>query len=133
MYRGTAKRTPGHIHKHQKTRAMIEKIIAFIVRLLPQDKLLHIFAGQLIAALFLGLFFALHLPVWIACVLAFLFAAGAGIGKEFYDKKHRGHSVEWQDAVATAVGGLIAVLYAAYWIWCGGGYLCDKFTYYAVD
>ena len=112
---------------------MIEKIIAFIVRLLPQDKLLHIFAGQLIAALFLGLFFALHLPVWLACVLAFLCAAGAGIGKEFYDKKHRGHSVEWQDAVATAVGGLIAVLFAAYWIWCGGGYLCDKFTYYAVD
>lgn len=102
---------------------MIEKIIAFIVRLLPQDKLLHIFAGQLIAALFLGLFFALHLPVWLACVLAFLFAAGSGIGKEFYDKKHEGHSVEWQDAVATAVGGLIAVLYAAYWIWCGGGYL----------
>ena len=112
---------------------MIEKIIAFIVRLLPQDKLLHIFAGQLIAALFLGLFFALHLPVWLACVLAFLCATGAGIGKEFYDKKHRGHSVEWQDAVATAFGGLIAVLFAAFWIWCGGGYLCDKFTYYAID
>ena len=112
---------------------MIEKIIKWVVSHFPQDKLLHIFAGAVIAALFLGLFLALHVPVKFAGLLAFLVSAAAGIGKEFYDKKHRGHSVEWQDAAATALGGLIAVLFAAFWLWCGGGYLCDKYVFYAVD
>lgn len=133
MYRGSVDWAPGTSKNTQKKRAMIEKIIKWVVSHLPQDKLLHLFAGQLIAALFLGLFLALHLAPWLAGLLAFLVSAGAGIGKEFYDKKHRGHSVEWKDAVATAVGGLIAVLFAAFWLWCGGGYLCDKYTFYAVD
>lgn len=106
---------------------MIEKFIKWVVSHLPQDKLLHLFAGQLIAALFLGLFLAIHAAPWLAGLLAFLASAGAGIGKEFYDKKHRGHSVEWKDAVATALGGLVAVLFAAFWLWCGG------YTYYGVD
>jgi len=112
---------------------MIEKIIRKIVALLPQDKLLHLCGGAVIAGLFLGLFLALHLAPWLAGLLAFLASVAAGIGKEFYDKKHRGHSVEWKDALATAVGGLIAVLFGAFWLWCGGGYLCDKYTFYNVD
>ncbi len=109
---------------------MIEKIIKWIVSHFQQDKLLHFFAGQLIATLFLGLFLAIRAPFWLAGLLAFLVAVGVGIAKEFYDKKHRGHSVEWKDAVATALGGLVAVLYALYWLWCAGGYITTFEDYY---
>ncbi len=115
---------------------MIEKIIKWIVSHLPQDKLLHICGGAVISGLFLGLFLALKLPFrgffnW-AGGLAFLVAVAAGIGKEIYDSKHRGHSVEWKDAVATALGGLIAVLYAEYIVWCGGGYLTTFADFYGL-
>lgn len=64
----------------------LKKIWRFIVSI-PQDKLLHDYAGALIALFGFVLSF-IFLPFWWALFVGDTFAFAALIGKEVYDKLH---------------------------------------------
>jgi hypothetical protein len=83
---------------------ILKKIWRWIVSI-PQDKLLHDYAGELISMYFFA--FLIFLGFWKALLIADLVAACALVGKEVYDYFHPdGHSVEWKDVVF----GLFGVL-----------------------
>ena len=72
------------------------------------DKYLHFICGLIIAQVVAQLL-SHWLAWWIISTLGFLAAVMAGIAKEYYDKKH-GELPERQDALATALGGLLGIL-----------------------
>lgn len=81
----------------------LKKIWAWIISI-PQDKLLHYNAIDLVASFSFAIFF-LFLAYWPAFGWANLVAAVFAIGKEVYDAFHPdGHSVEWKDLVADFAG-----------------------------
>lgn len=68
--------------------------------MLNQDKLFHLLAGALVVLLAVLVGHGrLGLP---ACILA-------GIGKELWDRNRPNHTADWNDAISTFVGGLLAV------------------------
>lgn len=86
---------------------LLKKIWAWIVSI-PQDKLLHDYAGALIT-LYSFVILWLLLPFWPAAILANVTALLALIGKEVYDYlKPEGHSVEAAD-IAYGVFGMAKV------------------------
>lgn len=73
----------------------LKKIWRFIVSI-PQDKLLHDYAGELLAMYFFAIL--IFLGFWRALGISNLVAICGLIGKEVYDYFHPdGHSVEWKD------------------------------------
>ena len=94
---------------------IFKKIWNWIVSI-PQDKLLHDYAGALIDLYGFAIFFKLLIwctvakPFWWAFLAGNVIALGALIGKEIYDAKHRedGHSVEWKD-ILYGVFGMVKV------------------------
>ena len=68
---------------------------------IAKDKIYHIIAGAIISVVF-GLIF----PLWVAwfAVLA------AGLGKEIYDSKIKGHYFDSMDVVDTVAGGSVGML-----------------------
>jgi len=77
---------------------MIRKIWNWIVHI-PQDKLLHDYAGALICLFVFAVAFR-FCPVWLCFVLADIVTIAALAGKELYDYVHPdGHSVELMDFV----------------------------------
>lgn len=69
---------------------------------MPTDKLLHFLAGAVIG------FSATEMLNWIAGILSVILAA---IGKEVYDKYHPNHTVDIYDAIATVLGGILAIIW----------------------
>ena len=70
--------------------------------MIPIDKILHFFAGYAIADL------AYHLhPDFGGWII--LFAVGAGLAKELYDKYIKKSVFDWKDLVVTILGGFGAV------------------------
>lgn len=74
---------------------------------IPKDKLLHAAAGAAISVL-IGL--VTQTP-WLGAMAALV----AAIGKEWYDRNHRGHTVDVADAAVTigagaAAAGVLTVL-----------------------
>lgn len=63
---------------------------------IPQDKLLHDYAGALICLFVFAVLFRL-LPIWACFIVADIVAVAALALKELYDSKHQGHSVETAD------------------------------------
>lgn len=84
----------------------LKKVWAWIVAI-PQDKLLHDYAGALIALFGFVLTF-LFLPFWWAFLCGNLLALAALIAKEIYDAKHAGHSCECED-IAFGLFGIAKV------------------------
>jgi hypothetical protein len=109
-------------------RQLFFKIIALFPKVvrdtIPVDKLMHFVAGAMVA-----------FPFWFFGygLLGMLAAAAVGVGKEVYDTLSnlrnealglkQAHTVEWLDAVATAVGGVavfftkdIVVFVVSHWV-----------------
>jgi len=86
---------------------MIKRII-FKLAAISTDKYLHFICGLIIAQVVAQLL-GHRLAWWTVFALGFLAAVMAGIAKEYYDKKH-GELPECQDALATALGGLLGIL-----------------------
>ena len=95
---------------------LIKKIWNWIISI-PQDKLLHDYAGALIdlfcfAIMFriLGLCCCPHKAAfWWSYGVANALALAALVAKEIYDSKHKeGHSAEWQD-IAYGVFGMVKI------------------------
>lgn len=86
----------------------LKKVWAWIVAI-PQDKLLHDYAGALIALFGFVLSF-LFLPFWWAFLAGNLLAVFALVAKEIYDARHaeEGHSVECAD-IAYGLFGIAKV------------------------
>ena len=83
---------------------MIEKILRKVSGV-AKDKLMHFTAGMLFF-----LVFYLFLNLGYSLIGVFLI----GALKELYDKFHRGHSVEFEDFLATSLGGLIVYLFLVF-------------------
>ena len=66
---------------------LFKKIWNWIVSI-PQDKLLHDYAGALICLFFFAIFFR-FCPVWLCFTLADILAVSALALKEIYDAHHR--------------------------------------------
>ena len=64
------------------------------------DKLYHWAAGFAIAVI----------VCFITPVAALLPVVVAAVGKEIYDYKRKGHTSDWEDAIATVNGGVFAVV-----------------------
>lgn len=79
---------------------------------IPQDKLLHYIAGQIVA----GLIFmtsATFFPLWITVILSMVVTVVIGILKETYDKYHPdSHTADFKDAIATIIGGMVTTLFS---------------------
>lgn len=79
---------------------------------IPQDKLLHYIAGQIVA----GLIFiasAAFFPLWITVILSMIVTVVIGILKEVYDKHHPDtHTADFKDAMATIIGGTVTTLFS---------------------
>lgn len=86
---------------------MIKRII-FRLAAVSTDKYLHFICGLVIAQVVAQLLDR-RLAWWATSALGFLAAVVAGIVKEYYDKKH-GELPERQDALTTALGGLLGIL-----------------------
>ena len=86
---------------------MIKRFI-FRLAVISTDKYLHFICGLIIAQVVTQLLDR-RLPWWAASALGLLAAVVAGVAKEYYDKKH-GELPECQDALATALGGLLGIL-----------------------
>lgn len=76
---------------------ILKKIWAWVVSI-PQDKLLHDYAGALITLFGFVVAFLL-LPFWWAFGVADLLAVVALVCKEWFDSRHEGHSVELADVL----------------------------------
>lgn len=98
--------------KHMKN--FFKKIWNWIISI-PQDKLLHDYAGALINLFTFSIFFRILgwmivKPFWWAFLIGNVIALLALIGKEIYDSKHKeeGHSVEWKD-ILYGVFGIVKI------------------------
>lgn len=81
----------------------LKKIWRFIVSI-PQDKLLHLEAGDTIT-LYSFVLLLIFVPYWHSLGCANIIAAVFLIGKEVYDALHpEGHSVECKDVLAGLAG-----------------------------
>lgn len=74
---------------------LIKKIWNWIVSI-PQDKLLHDYAGLLIAMFVFAICYR-FCPVLTAGAISNSVALFVLIGKEIYDSRHEGHTVEAKD------------------------------------
>lgn len=74
------------------------------------DKLMHAVAGSLISSTTsLVSYYGLRLNAWQSVGLGLGASMAAGLAKEYiYDRRTPGHTVDFQDFVATAMGGAIA-------------------------
>ena len=84
----------------------LKKVWAWIVAI-PQDKLLHDYAGALITLFGFVLSF-LFLPFWWAFLVADTIAVIGLCVKEIYDAHHAGHSSEFAD-IAYGLFGIAKV------------------------
>ena len=67
---------------------------------IPQDKLLHDYAGALICLFSFAILFRCTVPFWWCVLIADIITIAALICKEVYDyKKKEGHSVELADVL----------------------------------
>lgn len=90
----------------------IRKIWDAIVSLIskvPYDKLLHFIVGLIVAAFFV---IALKWAGWEALLVA----VAVGALKELFDWLTT-EKVEWWDAVATVIGGLVILIFWLLGIW----------------
>ena len=90
----------------------IRKIWDAIVSLIskvPYDKLLHFIVGLIVAAFFV---IALKWAGWEALLVA----VAVGALKELFDWLTT-EKVEWWDAVATVIGGLVILIFWLIGIW----------------
>ena len=90
----------------------IRKIWDAIVSLIskvPYDKLLHFIVGLIVAAFFV---ISLKLAGWEALLVA----VAVGALKELFDWLTT-EKVEWWDAVATVIGGLVILIFWLLGIW----------------
>jgi len=80
---------------------MFEKILRKVSGL-AKDKIMHFTAGMLFFLVF-----------YLFCDLGYSLIGVFLIGalKEFYDKFHKGHSVEFKDFLATSLGGILVYLF----------------------
>ena len=86
---------------------ILKKIWAWVVSI-PQDKLLHDYAGALVCLYGFAVVFTFAPFWWAFCIGNLLAVAALGL-KEWYDWKHpEGHSVEWKD-VAFGLFGVAKV------------------------
>lgn len=77
---------------------LLKKVWAWIVAI-PQDKLLHDYAGALIT-LFTFALVHIFAGFWASFLVADIVALAALVGKEVYDRLHPdGHSVECEDVL----------------------------------
>lgn len=86
----------------------MKKIFDFIVSI-PHDKLLHNWAGILIALVALRLLAFICIDGFFARVIAMVPVILAGYLKEVYDKNN-GSKFDWIDFLYTVAGGLIVIL-----------------------
>lgn len=85
----------------------LKKIWSWIVSI-PQDKLLHDYAGALVTLFGFAVVFTFA-PFWWAFGIGNVLAVAALVAKEVYDWKHpEGHSVEWKD-LAWGLFGVLKV------------------------
>ena len=90
-----------------KFKDFLKRLWNFIVSI-PQDKLLHLEAGDTITLYSFALLL-IFLPFWRCLVCANIVAAVFIIGKEVYDALHPdGHSVECKDVLA-GIAGVVKV------------------------
>lgn len=84
----------------------LKKIWNFICSI-PSDKLLHFIAGLLIN-LFVVALMTKCAPVWLSFLVGNVITVSILALKEYYDSKHKEHSVELWDFLYGCIGALIA-------------------------
>lgn len=88
---------------------MMKKIYQLIVSI-PQDKLLHIIAGMLIAMVCMRIFTLLQIfSGWEARLLAMAIVVVVGALREIYNMRHGG-KFDPMDWLASICGGLMSVI-----------------------
>ncbi len=87
-------------------------IFDFIVSI-PQDKLLHIWAGMVIALVTMRILSITPVSGWFARLVTLIAVIIAGGCREWYNKRHGG-KFDFKDWYATNGGGLIVIVLAVY-------------------
>lgn len=90
----------------------MKKIFDFIVSI-PHDKLLHNWAGMLIALVALRLLAFICIDGFFARVIAMVAVVVAAVWREIYNKRN-GDVFDKKDLYATISGGLIVLLLTVY-------------------
>lgn len=95
----------------------MKKILEFLKKMLtiiasiPHNKLLHLFAGYVIAHIVNNVYCAIFVPSYGGAIAGFVVALAIGIAKEIYDSKHREtETPEVADAAYTIGGGFASSL-----------------------
>lgn len=87
------------------------KKILHIIASIPHDKLLHLFAGYVIAHIVNNVYCAIFPPSYGGAIAGFVVALAIGVVKEIYDSKHREtETPEVADAAYTIGGGFASSL-----------------------
>lgn len=90
----------------------MKRIFDFIVSI-PQDKLLHIWAGMVIALVTMRILSITPVSGWFARLVTLIAVIIAGGCREWYNKRHGG-KFGFKDWYATNGGGLIVIVLAVY-------------------
>ena len=86
----------------------MKKLIEFLARI-PKDKILHSYVGTLVAIASVNLFDAIGCNFGDTLGFSIMLVCIVGCFKELWDTKHEG-TPEWQDAIATIIGGAIGLI-----------------------
>lgn len=82
-----------------------------IIASIPHDKLLHLFAGYVIAHIANNVYYAIFTSSYGGAIAGFVVALVIGIAKEIYDSKHREtETPKVADAACTIGGGFVSSL-----------------------
>ena len=96
--------------KMKKILKFLKKMLTIIASI-PHDKLLHLFAGYVIAHIVNNVYCAIFTPSYGGAIAGFVVALAIGIAKEIYDSKHREtETPEVADAAYTIGGGFASSL-----------------------
>lgn len=96
--------------KMKKILKFLKKMLTIIASI-PHDKLLHLFAGYVIAHIVNNLYCAIFTLSYGGVIAGFVVALAIGIAKEIYDSKHREtETPEVADAAYTIGGGFASSL-----------------------
>ena len=96
--------------KMKKILEFLKKMLTIIANI-THDKLLHLFAGYVIAHIVNNVYCEILTPSYRGAIAGFVVALVIGIAKEIYDSKHKEtETPEVADVVYTIGGGFISSL-----------------------
>ena len=75
-----------------------------------KDKLLHFICSLLITQIVIAVVSTIFNPSYGVAIIGLIVGVVAGIIKEIYDNNHEGHSIQFNDFIASFIGALFGFI-----------------------